>query len=49
VRLFCVAGPPDQIVTWLLQYFYMPVEKKCGGLMVTGDMYSYISDLFSVD
>ena len=46
VRDCCVAGLPDQKFTWLLHCFYMPVAKKCGGLMVTGDMYSYISDLF---
>ena len=25
------------------------MERKCGGLMMTGDMYSYFSKLFSVD
>jgi len=44
-----VAGPTDQIVTWLLHvYIYASEEMECGGLMMTGDMYSYlISALFS--
>ena len=38
---------PDQIIPGYLHVYYMPV-KKCGGLMMTGDMYSYlISALFS--
>ena len=50
VRFSCVAGLPDQMFTWLVHYFICQwMERKCGGLMMTGDMYSYFSKLFSVD
>ena len=49
VRFSCVAGLPDQMFTWLVHYFICQwMERKCGGLMMTGDMYSYFSK-FSVD